>query len=201
MPSVGGDRLGPTVQSAQALPQSNAAPVPGTETMQVPGATITSSPGTGLSANDRSTLRKVRAEASSIKDALTRFRDVVKSSDWRADLSAAAGGTTEEGRRLNSAWTNAAIMTKAEALFNLGVLNGPDLSVIQGTLPNPATVSGLFTSDKAAAAAVDEVLRLIDSKVAAYESQFSGTAPSPSNQGGASSGGTRVDQLPAGNWQ
>jgi hypothetical protein len=126
----------------------------------------------------------------------------VKSSDWRADLSAAAGGTTEEGRRLNSAWTNAAIMTKAEALFNLGVLNGPDLSVIQGTLPNPATFSGLLTSEKASAAAVDEVLRLIDSKVAAYESQFSGAgAPQAPTAPTVPGGGTRVDQLPAGNWQ
>jgi hypothetical protein len=201
MPSVGGNRPGPTMQNAQALPQPSAPATPGTETMQVPGATITSSPGTGLSAGDRTKLRTVKAEAQSIRDALTRFRDVVKSSNWLDDISAAAGGTTEGGRRLNSAWTNAAIMTKAEALFNLGVLNGPDLSVIQGTLPNPATMSGLFTSEEAAAAAVDEVLRLIDSKVAAFEAQFGGsvapTVPSPTLPGG----GTRVDSLPAGNWQ
>jgi hypothetical protein len=201
MPSVGGNRPGPTMQNAQALPQPSAPAAPGTETMQVPGATITSSPGTGLSAGDRTKLRTVKAEAQSIRDALTRFRDVVKSSNWLDDISAAAGGTTEGGRRLNSAWTNAAIMTKAEALFNLGVLNGPDLSVIQGTLPNPATMSGLFTSEEAAAAAVDEVLRLIDSKVAAFEAQFGGsvapTVPSPTLPGG----GTRVDSLPAGNWQ
>jgi hypothetical protein len=203
-PIAGTNRLGvggpgPTVQNAQALPpavQELLEP----ETFQVPGATITSTPGTGLSAGDRTKLRTVKAEAQSIRDALTRFKDVVKSSDWLDDASAATGGFTEGGRKLNSAWTNAAIMTKAEALFNLGVLNGPDLSVIQGTLPNPSTMSGLFTSEAAAAAAVDEVLSLIDSKVAAYESQFGRGADAPSAPTGLS-GGRRVDQLPPGNWQ
>jgi hypothetical protein len=210
MPGITGNRPGPTVQNAQPFGQSggtSAAPTAplasdGTQTMQTPGATITSRPGSGISAADRTKLRTVKAEAVSIRDALTRFRDVVKSSDWLADLSAAGGGMTEGGRRLNSAWTNAAIMTKAEALFNLGVLNGPDLSVIQGTLPNPSTMSGLFTTEGAAAAAVDEVLRLIDSKVAAYESQFGGGAQTEQpNAAGGTSGGTRVDQLPPGNWQ
>jgi hypothetical protein len=202
MPGITGSRPGPTVQNAQTMPQPTPA-APGTETMRVPGATITSNPGTGLSGADRTKLRTVRAEAASIRDALTRFRDVVQSSNLGDDLSAVGGGFTEGGRKLNSAWTNAAIMTKAEALFNLGVLNGPDLSVIQGTLPNPSTWSGLFTSEAAASAAVDEVLRLIDSKVAAYEQQFGGISPETAspNAGGAPSGGTRVDQLPAGNWQ
>jgi hypothetical protein len=204
MPSVTGNRAGPTVQNAQGLPQQQSAPsAPGTETMQVPGATITTNPGTGLSSADRTRLRTVKAEAEAIRSSLNRFKEVVQSSSWLDDAAAASGGFTEGGRKLNSAWTNAAIMTKAEALFNLGVLNGPDLSVIQGTLPNPSTMSGLFTSEKAAAAAVDEVLRLIDSKVAAYETQFGGISPeTPSpNAGGAPRGGTRVDQLPPGNWQ
>lgn len=208
MPSATGNRPGPTIQNAQSVPSGAQAQtdVPGAETMQVPGATITSTPGTGMSAADRTKLRTVRAEADAIRSSLNRFKEVVQGSNWRDDLSAMAGGTTEGGRRLNSAWTNAAIMSKAEALFHLGVLNGPDLQVIEGTLPNPSTLSGFATTEKAYAAAIDEVLSLIDSKVAAYEGQFTDlpgplNAPNAPNTSPAPGGGTRVDQLPAGNWQ
>jgi hypothetical protein len=201
MPSVTGNRVGPTVQNAQGFPQQPAPSAPGTETMRVPGATITTNPGTGLSAADRSKLRDIRANAESIRGALTRFRDVVKETGIIDRTSAATGGLTEGGRKLNSAWTNAAIMSKAEALFHLGVLNGPDLEVIQGTLPNPSTAAGAVASDDAYNVAIDEVLRLIDGKVAAYERQFSGTGDPAAPTQTLPGGGTRVDQLPAGNWQ
>lgn len=148
---------------------------PGAQTTQVPGGTVTTLPGSGVTPQDRQKLRSVEAEAAAIKDALTRFKDVVKETGPIERGSALAGGLSEGGRKLNSAWTNAAIMTKAEALFNLGVLNGPDLSVIQGTLPNPATVEGAMASDEAYNAAIDEVLRLIDSKVASFQAQYGGT--------------------------
>jgi hypothetical protein len=201
---VGNNRPGPTVENAQAMPQQQqTAPAPdGMETMQVPGATITTNPGTGLSAADRSKLRSIRAEADSIKSALTRFKDVVKSSDWRSDLSAYGGGMTEGGRRLNSTYNAAALLTKAESLFNLGVLNGPDLELIRRTLPDPSTLPGLLTSEGASGVAVDEIISLIENRVSAFESQFGGGAPTEQpNAGGAPSGGTRVDQLPPGNWQ
>ena len=121
--------------------------IPGAETMQVPGATVTSMPGTGLSAADRSKMRDIRANAESIKSALTRFKEVVKSSNWRDDLSAYGGGMTEGGRRLNSTYNSAALLTKAESLFNLGVLNGPDLDLIRRTLPDPSTLPGMLTSE------------------------------------------------------
>jgi hypothetical protein len=204
MPSVTGSRAGPTVQNAQGIPQQQPAPsAPGTETMQVPGATITTNPGTGLSAADRSKLRNIRAEADSIKSALTRFKEVVQSSDWRSDLSAYGGGMTEGGRKLNSTYNSAALLTKAESLFNLGVLNGPDLELIRRTLPDPSTLPGLLTSEGASGVAVDEIINLIDNRLAAFESQFGGdtSAPPSGGAGGAPSGGKRVDQLPAGNWQ
>lgn len=177
----GAPRVGPTVQSAQG---NNTASLPGAQTITTDGAKITYDPGSGLSAGDRSKLRSVRAESQSIKDALTRFKDVVRETGVSERMSAVAGGMTEGGRKLNSAWTNAAIMTKAEALFNLGVLNGPDLSVIQGTLPNPATMNGAMTSDDAYNTAIDEVISLIDSKVAAFEAQYGGNPDAPPNPGG-----------------
>jgi hypothetical protein len=203
MPGVTGNRAGPTAQNAQSLPQQSQPTIPGAETMQVPGATITSSPGTGLSAADRSKMRDIRANADSIKSALTRFKEVVKSSDWRDDLSAYGGGMTEGGRRLNSTYNSAALLTKAESLFNLGVLNGPDLDLIRRTLPDPSTLPGMLTSEDASAVAVDEIINLIDSRLAAFESQFGGgDATSPAGgSGGTIPGGTRVDQLPPGNWK
>jgi hypothetical protein len=198
---VGSDRPGPTVDNAQTLQQQPAPAPDGMETMQVPGATITTNPGTGLSAADRSKLRNIRAEADSIKSALTRFKDVVKSSDWRSDLSAYGGGMTEGGRRLNSTYNAAALLTKAESLFNLGVLNGPDLELIRRTLPDPSTLPGLLTSESASGVAVDEIISLIENRVSAFESQFGGAHTEQPSAGGAPSGGARVDQLPAGSWE
>jgi hypothetical protein len=163
--------------------------VPGQQTTQLPGATITTVPGSGVTPQDRNKLRGVKAEATAIKQALTDFKTAIKGAPIGQDFSAVTGGFTEGGRKLNSAWTNAAIMTKAEALFNLGVLNGPDLGIIQGTLPNPSTASGFFTSEAAYEAAVDTVIKLIDQKVASFETQYGGTpytraggaAPDPGN--------------------
>lgn len=168
---------------------------PGAQTSQLPGATVTTLPGSGITPQDRQKLRGVKAEATAIKEALTRFKDVVKETGAADRASAATGGLTEGGRRLNSAWTNAAIMTKAEALFNLGVLNGPDLSVIQGTLPNPSTLTGAIASDEAYNTAIDEVLSLIDNKVAAFEAQFGGT---PYTRPGATTTDDGWTTLPSG---
>ena len=209
MPGVTGNRPGPTVQNAQTMPGASSFPqaptsgLPeGTESMSVPGATITSSPGTGLSAADRSKIRQIRADADSIKSALTRFKEVVKSSDWRDDLSAYGGGMTEGGRRLNSTYNSAALLTKAESLFNLGVLNGPDLELIRRTLPDPSTLPGMLTTEGASGVAVDEIISLIDNRLASFEAQYGGgTTTSGGGNGGAPSGGARVDQLPQGNWE
>lgn len=158
-----------------------AKPSPSQQITQMPGATVTTVPGSGITPQDRLKLRGVKAEATAIKQALNDFKSAVKSASYTDRASAVTGGLTEGGRKLNSAWTNAAIMTKAEALFNLGVLNGPDLSVIQGTLPNPSTLTGAFTEDAAYEAAIDTVIKLIDDKVAAFEAQFGGT---PYTRGG-----------------
>jgi hypothetical protein len=156
-------------------------PAPGQQTTQLPGATVTTVPGSGVTPQDRNKLRGVKAEATAIKQALTDFKTAIKGAPIGQDFSAVTGGFTEGGRKLNSAWTNAAIMTKAEALFNLGVLNGPDLGIIQGTLPNPSTASGFFTSEAAYEAAVDTVIKLIDQKVSSFEAQYGGT---PYTRGG-----------------
>jgi len=63
---------------------------------------------------------------------------------------------------------------------------------------------GLLTSEGASGVAVDEIINLIDNRLASFESQFGGDTSAPPSGGGAGgppSGGTRVDQLPAGNWQ
>jgi hypothetical protein len=171
-------------------------PSPGQQTTELPGATVTTVPGSGVTPQDRQKLRAVKAEGQAIREALSRFKEVVKESGIGDRMSAVTGGLTEGGRKLNSAWTNAAIMTKAEALFNLGVLNGPDLSVIQGTLPNPSTVSGALADTKAYEVAVDEVLNLIDSKIRAFEAQFGGTPYTRSENSPQSDGGWTV--LPSG---
>lgn len=159
--------------TGQVAPPAN----PNLSTTQVPGATVTSDPGTGQSPADRSKMKDIEANAQSIKSALTNYKQTVQSSDLGSDISAYAGGMTEGGRKLNTTYNAAALMTKAEALFNLGVLNGPDLDIIRRTVPDPSTFSGLFTSEAAAGVAVDQVIKLIDERLEAFRSQYGGAKP------------------------
>jgi hypothetical protein len=83
-------------------------------------------------------------------------------------LMSLGGATTG----LNTSYNVAALLAKGEALFNLGVLNGPDLDIIRRTLPDPSTLRGGAASSKAVDAAVDKVINVIKTKVEAREKQL-----------------------------
>jgi len=157
--------------TAQPAPQS--AINPNTQTQQIPGGgSVSRTPGGYQTPADIQKMKDIKSEVGSIKSSLETFRNVVKSSklpDW---ADAASGGHFAGGKSLNSAWANAALQTKAEALYNLGVLNGPDLPLIQRVLTDPSTVGGAFSSVGAYEAGIDQVLNLIDARVAAFESQY-----------------------------
>ena len=144
-----------------------------------PAGSLSATPTPGAmpgTAADRSKLKLVEVEADTLLDSIDRFADIVKDATDTDFLSAVTGGTTGGGAKLNTAWTNAALMAKGEALFNLGVLNGPDLNIIQSALPNPSTLKGSVTSKAAYAASINEISRLINTRVRAYKAKY-GTAP------------------------
>lgn len=142
------------------------------ETFNIGGSEITTVRGNRPSAPDKSKMKEMRAGSQTIMAELDKFEKAVKEADPRDFMFAATGGQTEGAQKLTGAWTTTALMSKGEALLNLGVLNGPDLQVIQGMLPNPASVTGAMASKEAYAQAIKNVKSLINDRIAAYESQF-----------------------------
>lgn len=113
-------------------------------------------------------LHTARTEAATIAAALNDFqREFQNTGTWGA-IKSVAGATTP----VNTAYNAAALMAKGEALFNLGVLNGPDLDIIRRTLPDPSTMKGATTSNQDMSAAVGKVIDLLQTRLASREKQL-----------------------------
>jgi hypothetical protein len=110
-------------------------------------------------------LRVARTEAETMLKALNDFRQEFKKVGTKDALLSLGGSNTP----LNTSYNVAALLTKGEQLFNLGVLSGPDLDIIRRTLPDPSTVRGAMTSTANMEAAVDKVSNLIEEKLRARE--------------------------------
>lgn len=139
----------------------------------------------GPSTGDRSRLRAIETDAQGILDALDSFRQERRNSNLLTRGFTALGVPTN----LATAWTNAALMAKGEALYNLGVLNGPDLTIIQRALSDPSTMRGFFTGDDVAEAQIRSIENLIRQRVATARQQFGGQpaaqSPGPGGVGTA----------------
>lgn len=154
----------------QAAPTQPGAVVPGAP-QPIPG-TQTST----ISAGDRTTLRKAETEAASIISSLDRFIDT-RAKAGLGDRAVSMIGIPTE---LNTTFNAAALMAKGEALFNLGVLNGPDLDIIRRTLADPATVGGAMASQDTVKKQVGVIKDLIQSRLDAARKNFGGqAAPEP----------------------
>jgi hypothetical protein len=113
-------------------------------------------------------LHTARTEAVTIASSLNDFqREFQNTGTWGA-LKSVVGATTP----VNTAYNAAALMAKGEALFNLGVLNGPDLEIIRRTLPDPSTPKGAMTSNQDMSAAVGKVIDLLQTRLASREKQL-----------------------------
>lgn len=166
----------------------------GSMTTNVSGVDITRIPGNLPSVTDKSAFKKVKTESASILNALDNLQNAVTGADTKASLSAAAGGLNKGGMSLNSAWTNAALLSKGQSLYDLGVLNGPDLEIIRKALPDPSTVRGLMTNKEAYKIAIDGIRNLIANKLQAYEANYGTTPPTPAAPGAIPPLNEAIDQ-------
>jgi hypothetical protein len=140
-----------------------------------------------VNAADRTKLRNIETEASGILTALDDFKKAREGAGRGERLRSSAGLPTA----LNSAYNNAALLAKGEALYNLGVLNGPDLSIIRRTIADPGTISGgIFTDQATVNAQVDQVKKLLNDRLATARQQYGG-AGSGGGQAAPSGGGER----------
>lgn len=139
-------------------------------TLPPPGATQTATAPTGPTVEqipgfDSKKLQDSRAAAATILSSLKDFEGAAKKAGVGERLISLMGGNTG----LNTAYNVAALLSKSEELFNLGVLNGPDLDIIRRTLPDPSTFRGQMDLGKSATAAVAKVERLILTRLNAKE--------------------------------
>lgn len=141
------------------------------------------------SAADRSKLKQMEVDAASLRGALGDFRAAVGGAGTGDKLASVAGINTEGATKLNTTYNNAALLSKAESLYNLGVLNGPDLDIIRRTITDPSTFRSLGTSREAWNGQIDQIGRLLDQRLTAARQQFGGQvqaeAPAPKADAGA----------------
>ncbi len=154
--------------NAPIVPQEATAP----QTVSLDGTEITTIQGNRPSSTDKSTLKEVKSGAETIKAELGKFAKAIDSASDADFASAAVGGVTEGGQKLTGLWTTTALSAKGKALLDLGVLNGPDLEVMQRMLPNPSSLTGGVSSKAAYKQAIKNVESFIDDRVKAYEAQY-----------------------------
>lgn len=129
-------------------------------------STATVIPGTSVvPQKEAADLRKFESEADAMLSALDTFEATVTNAGTADFADSFAGGYTEGGRKLSTDWANAALLSKAESLYNLGVLNGPDLDIIRNTLTDPSTFKGQFTGKDAYKTSIASIRKLIKDRV------------------------------------
>lgn len=136
-------------------------------------AEVGEAPPPGPSANDRTKLKQIEIEASGIMGALDEFTTTRSKAGVGERAASAAGLPTE----LNSTYNNAALLAKGQALYDLGVLNGPDLDIIRRTLADPGTIRGAAASQSTVEAQARRIKNLIDQRLTAAREQYGGAKP------------------------
>lgn len=124
----------------------------------------------GPSPADRTKLKTIETEAASILDALEAFRTTRRDASSTSRIASAVGLPTE----LNSTYGNAALLAKGEALYNLGVLNGPDLGIIRRVLADPGTAAGGVASQETVEKQIGQVRALLEQRLATARTQYGG---------------------------
>lgn len=175
------------VRKPAALAAAPAAPAGGTTTPLPGGGQVTVGEPVapkGPSATEMAKLRNARAEAEKITAAANDFKAEWAKASPVDRARALAGANTP----LNAAYNNFALLAKGDALFQLGVLNGPDLDIIRRAMPDPSTGKSLMTSEADMISSVDKVLNILSTGISAHEKQL-GIAPPAAQQPAPESGG------------
>ena len=126
-----------------------------------------------MTSNARDKINNAVSEAAQLVNALRDYADTVAKAGVGERVQSALNVSTPS----NIAYNNAALLAKGEQLFNLGVLNGPDLDIIRRTLPDPSTVAGQVSGPRAAREAVRRVTSLIQDRIDAFHGQYNVPPP------------------------
>ena len=113
----------------------------------------------------KKTIDATITDSASLINSLISYRDAFTSASTWEGVKSILNFSTPEGQ----AWTNAGVMAKGDALFDLGVLAGEDLALIRKAFPDPSKVLGQLTPDKEVRDAVDRVINIIQDKISAKQ--------------------------------
>jgi hypothetical protein len=118
-------------------------------------------PNISIGPGDLTKLRAFETGATTLKAALDDFAKTSRNASFGERTATALGQPTD----LSAAWTNAALMAKGTALYELGVLSGPDMTVLRGALADPSTFMGRVTSNETIDKQVARIKALLDTRV------------------------------------
>jgi hypothetical protein len=174
---------GPSPGMAAPAPMPSAGSPAGVPAPAAPAVTVPANPGalplTGTqskgqpSATEMAKLRSARVEADKITAAANDFK-----TEWaKATPAERARSLAGANTPLNASYNNFALLAKGDALFQLGVLNGPDLDIIRRTIPDPSTWKSIMTSENDVTSSVDKVLNILNNGVSSTERQLGITPP------------------------
>ena len=118
---------------------------PGAVTSLPNGQTVTFVDGPNRATKeDLQKYKQAQVEADTLLSALDDYRKTFSGASNTQRLESITGVNTP----LNTSYNNAALLAKGEVLYNLGVLNGPDLDIIRRTLADPSTFKSLAVSSE-----------------------------------------------------
>lgn len=103
-------------------------------------------------------IRKAVANAEQLQTKLSRLRDLVEKNgpfEWSG----------ETGAEMQSLATEIQLLAKGEDMYQLGVLTGPDLTMLQKITADPASISSLFTRGNTRLNQIDTQLKSIKGKL------------------------------------
>jgi hypothetical protein len=102
--------------------------------------------------------RRATASAEQLQNKLKRLRDLVGEVG-----SFEYGG--ERGQEMDSLATEIQLLSKNEDMYNLGVLTGPDMGLLQKITASPSSIQSLFTRDSTRKKQIDTQLKSIQDKL------------------------------------
>jgi hypothetical protein len=191
----------PPVDPNATPPAPGATPAPPASVPPAPQPAVagtgsaTEIPGTakapGQTSADKQKLQSAEVEFAKITSAIQSYRQVIKETGANT-WSGATPFPTEAATKMNTAYNNVALLAKGEELYNLGVLNGPDLDIIRRTLADPSTFKGVTSSVKELNGQIDMVEKILNKAMEAARKQY-GPKPLPGAKGGPSETVLRFD--------
>lgn len=112
--------------------------------------------------------RKAVATSKQLSDKLNRLRDLVGGNKEKGITGVGSyeyGGNA--GTEMESLATEIQLLSKSPELYELGVLTGPDMSLLEKVIANPTSLDSLFTRDGSRLKQIDSQLNSINGKLGA----------------------------------